>query len=561
MNVQTATALEKIGTVSRPTGESHLETVQRGASVAFVTQDPANLLDEAVLASADLTLAIAPATPALLRKVIRRTTGGIARGVTQAMADLELSIILAAIRPDLSARQCVANLDRAVGRMVSEPKSDGPLLSDLPLTKTVRTWSDQVLADLEAVKKGQLPPGDLAYGMLEGPPGTGKTLIGECLARTAGWNFVPTSVGAWFAQSDGALGGVSKSCRSFIDELLTAEPAIGFLDEMDALPDRATVDNRAREWWTTIITLCLTEIDRVKKSGKKVMLLGATNYFSRLDAALVRPGRLAQRVSVLPPESEEEVVALLGYYLRDDIAVTRLHTIARLARGATPALVEGWVKAARAEARAHDRTLDLSDIITQMVPAYTRSPADNYAVALHEIGHAIVALQLGHSVETVSIIPSATSEGETHTVKPTTLVTHEHRVTIILAGRAADIVLGNGPNAGAEGDLAMATQTLLAGYECQGLGEYLAHGPVLGRGRADTRDRVETTLKRLLERAVSIIDANREQVLMLADHLVTARVMSGGDVDAVLAQHGEKSAGIGTPAYADEDIVIEANPR
>jgi cell division protease FtsH len=346
--------------------------------------------------------------------------------------------------------------------------------------------------------------------------------------------------------------------------LLTSEPAIGFLDELDALPDRATLDNRAREWWTTIITLCLTEIDRVKKSGKKVMLLGATNYFSRLDAALVRPGRLEQRVRVLPPQSEDEVVALLGYYLGDDIAVTSLHTIAHLALGATPASVEGWVKAARAQARAHDRALDLADIIGQMAPADTRSPHDTYAIALHEIGHAIVALELGHTVETVSIIPSTSSEGETRTVKPSTLVTHDHLedlVTIILAGRAADIVLGDGPNAGAEGDLAMATETLLAGYERQGLGEQLAYGPVLDRGCTDTRDRIENTLKRLLHRAESIVDANREEVLILVDRLVVTRVMSGRDVQTLLKRDRGNSAGIGIPPHAGEDTVIEANPR
>ncbi|KFL30300.1 hypothetical protein JP75_17200, partial [Devosia riboflavina] len=91
-----------------------------------------------------------------------------------------------------------------------------------------------------------------------------------------------------------------------MDEVLVNEPAIGFMDELDALPNRATLDNRGRDWWTPLINLFLTEIDRVRKSGKKVLLLGATNYYDRLDGALIRPGRLQQRVSVLPPRTEAE---------------------------------------------------------------------------------------------------------------------------------------------------------------------------------------------------------------------------------------------------------------
>ena len=198
-----------------------------------------------------------------------------------------------------------------------------------------------------------LTPEALVYTTLEGPPGTGKSLIAASVARSAGWTFVPATVGSWFTSGDGALGGVARNVRGFVDEVLASEPAIGFLDEIDALPNRATISHRGRDWWLPVITLFLTEIDRVRKSGKKVLLIAATNYYSRLDEALIRPRQpVHRRVSVLPPQRDEEVIALLKYYLRGDLADADLTQLARIGRGATPAQVEGWLGQARGAARA-----------------------------------------------------------------------------------------------------------------------------------------------------------------------------------------------------------------
>jgi hypothetical protein len=79
-----------------------------------------------------------------------------------------------------------------------------PLLTELPLSSDVRTWTNQILADLSSFVDGTMTPDKLAFGVLEGPPGTGKTLIAESLAATAGWSFVPSSVGSWFTSGNGA---------------------------------------------------------------------------------------------------------------------------------------------------------------------------------------------------------------------------------------------------------------------------------------------------------------------------------------------------------------------
>ena len=541
ITVKTADELERLNKIDRRAGASALRGLRTGRTIVFVSQDPETILDQTVLAAADATIVIPPLTVALLRKVIRQVSKQTARGVTAEMAELPLPVILSAIRPGLPARASVARLARALEMRPAPPMvSSVPLLSHLPLTATLRSWTDQTLADLAAVQDGTLPVDHLVYGVLEGVPGTGKTLLAESLARTAGWNFVSSTIGAWFTHGDGALGGVARNIKDFVDAVLAAEPCIGYLDELDGLPDRATMDSRSREWWTPIVNLVLVEIDRLRKSGKPVLLLGGTNYYTRLDAALVRPGRLQQRVTFLPPQGDDEVTAFLRHFLADDLMDADLSPLVRFASGATPAAMEGWVKEARAQARAAGRSMRLRDLLSQIVPDDTRSQADIRAIALHEVGHALVAHRLGHAVETLSIIPVGRTAGHTRSTVPGLLLDLadiRDTVTVMLAGRAADTVLGAGANTGAEGDLEAATRILLAAHERQGLTDNLLYMPAAGsRSDPSMVTAVAKELRDLLDRASAMINAERELAYELADRLVVSRVLTGKEVADCLGE-------------------------
>lgn len=515
-------------------GEDNLKVIGDGRSVIYISQDPDEIIDEAVLAAADTTIVIPPLTPALLRRLIRKVTGGIARGVTEEMAALPLPVILASVRVNLAAGACVTKLRKALSRQTPALRRV-PLLTELPLTSTVRAWTDQTLADLRSTAAGRMSANNLTFVTLEGPPGTGKTLIAESLARTAGWNFVPATVGGWFASGDGALGGVAKNIKAFFDLMIGSVPAVGLLDELDAIPNRATIDNHGRDWWTPVVNMLLTEIDRLRRSGRPVLLVGATNYYNLLDAALIRPGRMSRRVSVQPPSSEEEVLDLLRHYLKSRLPDVELTRLAPLAMGATPASVEEWAREAMGMARAAGREVRASDVIAQMLPPDPRTPEDLRIVALHEAGHAVVAYHLGVVVERVSILAEGVSGGHTKTRLPT-LVPDWNRicdyVTITLAGRAADIVLGSGPNAGAEGDLETATRMLLTALKQQGLGSELRH--VAGLELSDDMSTVEIELRRLLGRAQDIINEYRTAALRLAEQLLSRRVMTRVAVEELL---------------------------
>ena len=190
--VKTAGDTVRTKTSEHRVGRDTLSHLQTRRTVAFVSQDPDAILDETVLAAADVTIVIAPPTPVLLRKVIRRVCKSSADGIVSEMASLPLPTLLSAIRPGVSARTCVSNLHRAVEVSRGRPAPmvpGGPGLAELPLTATVRAWTDQTLVDLATVRTGSLAPDRLMFGVFEGAPGTGKTLVAQCLARSAGWAF------------------------------------------------------------------------------------------------------------------------------------------------------------------------------------------------------------------------------------------------------------------------------------------------------------------------------------------------------------------------------------
>ena len=289
-------------------GVEQLSVLEDGRSILFVTTDAAARLAPEVHAAADEHIILPPPDVRTVRRTIRAVTGAVARGLIAAdLSGLSSLDIITAIRPTISSAQCVANLRRASQRRRG-PEGAGSArpLGELALTRAVRSWSEDTLATMAEVTEGSAPVSILRYGVMQGPPGTGKTTIAAGLARSAGWQFHSDSVAGWFSSSDGHLGGVVKAASRFFDNLKAASgPIVGFLDELDALPNRASLDSRDSQWWSPVITHVLLQIDLLRQAGKPILLLAATNHFNKLDAALIRAGRLESHVPVYPPDEDE----------------------------------------------------------------------------------------------------------------------------------------------------------------------------------------------------------------------------------------------------------------
>ncbi len=513
-----------------------------GRTVFAVTQDP-SLLRPSIHAAADLIVAVPPPAGAIVRKVINQVTGGRVRGLEEAdVADRDIEQIAAAIRPGSTARECVARLKR-ISRDSTAEAVPGPDLAAMPLFGEAKAWAAETLADFERLRAGEILAADLENVLLFGPPGTGKTVLAKAVAKAAGVKFFDTSVSSWFTGSDGHLDGVLKSAQTFFQTLLDNAPCIGLLDELEALPDRATLDARHREWWNSVITGVLLMVTRVRNSGKPVLLIGATNYVDRVDGALKRPGRMGRHVLVRPAETEGELAELFRFYFGDDLEPAGVALAAGLAGGATPAQVEAWVKAARRVAREASRPLILDDLVNQIAPPDGRSEAALYNIALHEAGHAIAVLVLGFELKSVSIIAEGSAGGVTNWLARSSMHTLrdiEDQVVVALSGRAADSILGDGADSGARSDLQIATSMLVAADTSLGLRDTLvfrSDESSIQQLLAVDRDlamRTERQMQDLMQRASALVRVYRDPILATAEALVAKRILNGPEVKAIL---------------------------
>lgn len=525
-------------------GRHELAKLEWGRTVILISPDPERVLVPEALVGADVIITVPPPNLAVVRQTIQAVTGQTVRGLHRAdLEGLSVENFVTAIRPLLSARECVFNLRRASKALRKDVGAAITVtLGDLAMTRSVSAWALETLDLMGKVEEGKLKSTSLMHGCLEGPPGTGKTTLAQALAGSAGWRFVRTSVGEWFADSGGHLGDVIRAARRFFDEIaLATKPVVGLIDEIDSLPNRAAMDAKDAQWWTPVVTFVLTEIDKLRHAGKPILLLGATNHFEKLDGALIRPGRLERRVPVLLPDAMDRQ-RLFACFLGDRLPGSAVVQLARLAIGASPARIKSWCETALAQAQKAGRPLVLRDVLDLVAPPDGRSPHKDRAVALHEAGHAVVAIELGQPVQEVSILSMGAIGGYVNTGNADTGLLSREQIErtgiMMLGGRAADEALGEGAHAGAAADLESVNSLLRAAMLDFGL-----YGSLRTAKNIDHRDFkngvplavvIDIELNRFLKRATEIVIRRQTDIARLVDILIEERVITGERLGEIL---------------------------
>ncbi|MFC6791752.1 ATP-binding protein [Methylobacterium komagatae] len=354
-----------------------------GGRVLGVAQACDRHLPSALVGAADGRYRIPVPSNAVVARVIRAATGQRPTAMPPSIAaGLGIWDLCAAIRAG-SARACVERLATA-----AEARStvDGQVADAVPFPAlrgygASHAWGMRLLEELEAWREGRI--GSFAAidrnVVLASSPGLGKSTYVRSLAKSARLPLLVSSVSSWFSQSNGYLDGVVKHIDITFEEAYARSPSILFLDEIDSIPSRSSMDGRNSSWWTPVVTHMLLKIDECcAREGAGVCIIGATNHADRLDAALVRPGRLGQVIRISPPAAPE-LAAIVRQHLGADLPDLDLTVVAELGLGATGAQVVGWVKAARARARAAKRPLQADDLLEAVAPPDTRTPGEKCA--------------------------------------------------------------------------------------------------------------------------------------------------------------------------------------
>jgi len=529
------------------------DRLARGGRVLGVSQAPGRYLPSALVAAADLHVRLPGATDAVVARVVQAATGrrptpppGIARG-------LDYFEVAAAVR-GASAHACIARLAAAARSKATADPSVGSAADFTGLVGfgEAHSWGTRLLDDLATWRATGAPAFQRLdrHIALSSAPGLGKSSFVRSLAKAAGLPLVATSVGSWFTGSDGHLGGVLRAWDAAFTSACSMAPSILFLDEADAIPNRATMDSYAREWWTPLCTSILLAFDTLNAPGSpEVCIIAATNHGDRLDPALTRPGRLGRVIEIKPPSGADLAVIFRCHLDADELPGTDLAPLGALALGATGAQVAGWVSEARAAARAAGRPMRPDDLFTRVAPPDVGTAADRRRSAYHEAGHAVgfEATGAGH-VAQVDLVPRRDSVGATTVTTrlgPSPTRAEIERLAIaLLCGRAAEIVLLGEPSAGAGGDsrsdLARVTTLLAGNHGSLGLGEGLAYRGAPHEVAVALRldplllAAIETDLDRLSDEARRFIASNRAIVETVAERLMAHRLVSGDALRALI---------------------------
>lgn len=531
-------------------------SLAEGGRVLGVSHDCARYLPSALLAAADRRYRVAPPSNDVLARVIRAATGQRPSGMPpSAGAGLGLWDLCAAIRGG-TARACVERLAAAsrARSTVDRQTSDAPPFATLRGFGDAHAWGSRLIEDLEEWREGRIATFDALdrNAVLASRPGLGKSTFVRALAKSARLPLLVSSVSTWFTQSNGYLDGVVKHVDQIFEEAYSLAPSMLFLDEIDSIPSRSSLDGRNSSWWTPVVTHVLLKIDECcAREGAGVCLIGATNHVERLDAALVRPGRM-NRVLRIEPPAPPELAAIFRHHLGEDLPDLDLAVAAELGAGASGAQVVSWVREARARARTAGRAVIAGDLLDAVAPPDDRPHGERMRGALHEAGHAVgVELLRTADVQQVDLIPRGTAGGGTVTRRRIgTLPTRgdlERLVVGLLCGRAAETVFLGEASSGAGGDagsdLARATALVAAIHGSYGLGGTLAYrGAMEDLGRRLSGDpglhaAVEADLARLSDEAERLVTENQGAVQAVAEALVERRVLGGDALRGLIAAH------------------------
>jgi cell division protease FtsH len=308
--------------------------------------------------------------------------------------------------------------------------------------------------------------------LLVGPPGTGKTLLARAVAGEAGVPFYSTN-GAEFVEMFVGVG--AARVRDLFEQARQTSPCIIFIDELDALGRaRGVSPMQGQDEKEQTLNQLLAEMDGFDRSVA-IVILAATNRPEILDPALLRAGRFDRQVLVDRPDKKGRI-EILGVHLKslklapdvkyDEIAaLTPGFTGADLANLANEAAVLATRRGA--DAIAMD---DFTGAVERIIAGLEKKsriliPRERRVVAYHEMGHALVALAIPGSdpVQKVSIIPRGIGALGYTLQRPTDdrflmgKQELEDKMTVLMGGRAAEILLGEDVSTGASDDLAKAT--------------------------------------------------------------------------------------------------------
>lgn len=398
----------------------------------------------------------------------------------------------------------------------------------------------------------KVPRGVLLYG----PPGTGKTLIAKAVAGEAKATFIYSS-GSEFVEKYVGVG--AKRIRMMFDRARKEAPSIIFIDEVDALGSKRSSESNNEKDQT--LNQLLIELDGFNNTSN-VIVMAATNRLDLLDEALLRPGRFDRKIYVGNPNYFSRLKILEVHTknkpLDKKVALAEIATKTHGFSGAQLANIanEAALKAIKDNSKkinSENFEYAIEKVAAGLeIKHSTVSEREKRTVAYHEAGHAVVSKILNmDKIQKISIIPRDKALG--YVLKfPTedkflyTKAELMNKVTVLLAGRAAEEVFIGEISTGASNDIKESTNIIYEIICSYGMGENTVNTCIDERlfkyYLESIRDEAADMTKEAYKNALGIINANMKLVESVAEFLLKNETMNSDQLDALAEKAGNKKA-------------------
>ena len=406
--------------------------------------------------------------------------------------------------------------------------------------------------------------------LLEGLPGTGKTLIAKAIAKETNASFLSISASE-FVEVYVGLGATKirdlfKQAREERDK---NGAAIIFIDEIDAVGKKrgsssmmGTNDEREQT-----LNQLLSEMDGFEPNTN-IIVIAATNRKDVLDAALLRPGRFDRIIYVpLPDKTSREEILKLYMKTKQVEENISLNYLAEMTSGFSGAQIKNLLNEAAINTARNGSTVinqeHLENALEKIIIGITkkvdtRTDETRYRIALHEIGHTILAANYKDDFELVKVSMKNTYSGvggytlfnEIDSKNDQSMYTKDllkKRLAVSLAGKAAEYVYygENMVSIGAFEDLKQANQLAKSMIKNYGMGKDLevffdaAESGFEQKSYSEkTSEKIDKEYMNLLleayEEAKHVILNNKDVIDKLVELLLKENVISGEKVYSIL---------------------------
>ena len=398
---------------------------------------------------------------------------------------------------------------------------------------------------------GRMPGGLILYG----PPGTGKTLLAKAIAGEAGVPFY-AKTGADFIEVFVGVG--PARVRKTFKEARKNAPCIIFIDEADAIGSRGAGESGGDKEERRTIDALLSEMDGFQ-GREGVVIVAATNDLSRLDPALLRPGRLDRKIAVDLPDAAGRLSILNVHKTKFKITDSlNMEKVAKFTTGFSGADLKNLLNEAALAAGKEERAITFADIdqsrdkvLWGRERALTVMPHERRITCVHEAGHALIqalAADTNIEVHKITIIPRGSSMGST-------LLTKRHEsynqskkqllnaIRLFCAGRAAEAEIIGEISSGAHGDIVEANKIARAMVYAYGMGSHGFYTSAKGEPTDDLEKDISQILSQAMDDARRTIRDNRRAVEAIAEALDKKETLLASEIYAIIQEHpGQQAA-------------------